>query len=246
MLVIPVIDLMHGQVVRGVGGRRDEYRPMVSVLAADAQPQSVAGALAAAGFRETYVADLDAIQGAAPAWSTYAQLMRAGLDLWVDAGLTSVEQALQIAQFQVDGRPLAAIVAGLESLADPRTLVEMRGLVGSARLIFSLDLRAGVPLTGSTAWRNLSPTQIATIALRSGVCRMIVLDLAQVGMGQGVGTERLCRDLRCLDADLQIIAGGGIRSVADLRSLASTGCDAALVASAMHDGRITPAECSRL
>ena len=116
MLVIPVIDLMHGQVVRGVGGRRDEYRPMVSVLAADAQPQSVAGALAAAGFRETYVADLDAIQGAAPAWSTYAQLMRAGLDLWVDAGLTSVEQALQIAQFQVDGRPLAAIVAGLESL----------------------------------------------------------------------------------------------------------------------------------
>ena len=158
--------------------------------------------------------------------STYAQLMRAGLDLWVDAGLTSVEQALQIAQFQVDGRPLAAIVAGLESLADPRTLVEMRGLVGSARLIFSLDLRAGVPLTGSTAWRNLSPTQIATIALRSGVCRMIVLDLAQVGMGQGVGTERLCRDLRCLDADLQIIAGGGIRSVAALRPPSVRGCEA--------------------
>jgi phosphoribosylformimino-5-aminoimidazole carboxamide ribotide isomerase len=234
---------MRGQVVRGVGGRRDEYRPIRSLLAADARPASVAVALAAAGFRETYVADLDAIAGAEPAWPIYAELMRGGLELWVDAGLSTAEDARRIDRFRCDGRPLSAIVAGLESLADPAALVEMRAVVGPERLIFSLDLRSGVPLAGSMAWAKLSPRQIAALTLRAGVRRMIVLDLAQVGMGAGVGTEPLCRELRCLDSELQIIAGGGIRSSADLRSLAAAGCDAALVASALHDGRLTPDEC---
>jgi phosphoribosylformimino-5-aminoimidazole carboxamide ribotide isomerase len=75
---------------------------------------------------------------------------------------------------------------------------------------------------------------------------MIVLDLAQVGMGQGVGTEPLCRALRSLAPELEIIAGGGVRSLADLRSLAAAGCNAALVASALHDGRLTPQDCQTL
>ena len=65
-----------------------------------------------------------------------------------------------------------------------------------------------------------------------------------VGMNDGVGTERLCRDLRSADPDLQIIAGGGIRSAGDLRSLETAGCDAALVASALHDGRLSPRDCA--
>jgi phosphoribosylformimino-5-aminoimidazole carboxamide ribotide isomerase len=241
--VIPVIDLMHAEVVRGVGGRRDEYRAIHSLLAADAEPKTVARALSAAGFRETYVADLDAIRGAAPAWSIYEELMMAGLGLWVDAGLSTVEQARETLEFQLGGQPLSAIVAGLESLDGPDALAEMCDLTGPERLIFSLDLKLGAPIVGSPAWQGLSATQIATIAIRAGVRRMIVLDLACVGMGQGVGTERLCRDLRCLDSDLQIIAGGGIRGVSDLRSLQRSGCDAALVASALHDGRLTPRDC---
>jgi phosphoribosylformimino-5-aminoimidazole carboxamide ribotide isomerase len=241
--VIPVIDLMHSQVVRGVGGRRDEYRPIESRLATNAQPGTVAKALAAAGFRQTYVADLDAIGGQAPAWSTYEELMRAGLELWVDAGLSTLEQTHEMLRFGGNGQPLAAVVAGLESLGNPDLLTEICAAVGRERLIFSLDLKLGVPLIGSPAWQGLTALQIATLALRAGVRRMIVLDLACVGMGQGVGTERLCRDLRSMDPGLQLIAGGGIRGLTDLRSLKRAGCDAALVASALHDGRLTPSDC---
>jgi phosphoribosylformimino-5-aminoimidazole carboxamide ribotide isomerase len=241
--VIPVIDLMHGEVVRGVGGRRDEYQAIQSLLAADARPSTVAGALAAAGFRETYVADLDAIRGTPPAWSIYTDLMRSGLELWVDAGLSTVESTRDMLRFNFEGQPLAAIVAGLESLDGPDALAEMCAVVGCRRLIFSLDLKLGLPIAGSPAWQGLSARQIAAIALRAGVRRMIVLDLACVGMGQGVGTERLCRDLRCLEPGLQIIAGGGVRGLSDLRSLHRSGCDAALVASALHDGRLTPRDC---
>jgi phosphoribosylformimino-5-aminoimidazole carboxamide ribotide isomerase len=240
--VIPVIDLMGGQVVRGVGGRRDEYRAITSIFAPDAQPASIADGLASAGFRETYVADLDAIAGSEPAWSIYAELVRSGLDLWVDAGLSTAEEAQAIARFEVDGRALAAIVAGLESLPDPNSLAAILAAVGPQRLIFSLDLRAGVPLIRSQAWEHLSPLQIATIGLRMGVQRMIVLDLAKVGMGHGVGTEPLCRAIRSLAPAMQIIAGGGVRSADDLRVLKAAGCNAALVASALHDGRLTPSD----
>jgi phosphoribosylformimino-5-aminoimidazole carboxamide ribotide isomerase len=243
--VIPVIDLMRGQVVRGVGGRRDEYRPIESLLAADARPQTVGRALATLGFRTTYLADLDAILGGTPSWSTYEQLIDSGLELWVDAGLSTPEQARCIARFESHGEPLTGIIVGLESVNHPDALAEMCAEVGRERLIFSLDLKSGVPITRWPAWRDLNPLEIATIALRAGVRRMIVLDLGKVGMGQGVGTERLCRDLKCLKGDLQIIAGGGIRGPSDLCSLAAAGCDAALVASALHDGRLSAAECLR-
>ncbi len=74
---------------------------------------------------------------------------------------------------------------------------------------------------------------------------MIVLDLTRVGLGQGAGSESLCRHLRALASDVEIISGGGVRSLADLRSLAAAGCDAALVASALHDGRLRVEDCHR-
>jgi phosphoribosylformimino-5-aminoimidazole carboxamide ribotide isomerase len=260
------MDLMHAQVVRGVGGRRDEYRPIQSILCNDARPITVARAFAELGFRQLYVADLDAIQKGVgslfphehtgvqkgvgsrdsrpPSWSIYEVLMRAGLDLWIDAGLTGADDARELAAFEVDGRPIAGIVAGLESLADPQALADMCDAVGPVRLVFSLDLKLGVPLVGSPAWNGLSPQQIAAVALRAGVRRMIVLDLANVGMSAGVSTIPLCRALRCLAPELQIIAGGGVRGPADLDALARAGCDAALVASALHDGRLSAAECA--
>jgi phosphoribosylformimino-5-aminoimidazole carboxamide ribotide isomerase len=256
--VIPVIDLMQGRVVRGVGGRRSEYRPIHSLLSPNAEPASVARGLASAGFRETYVADLDAIENKGDgshlsenkdsrplcSWSIYAELMRAGLDLWIDAGLKNALQARELARFAVDGRPVGAVVAGLESLASPTALEEMCALLGSERLIFSLDMKSGVPLAGAAAWKGLQPEQIAAIALRAGVRRMIVLDLAAVGMGAGAGSEPLCRALRCRYPQLQIIAGGGVRGAADLVSLERAGCDAALVASALHDGRLDARQCA--
>jgi phosphoribosylformimino-5-aminoimidazole carboxamide ribotide isomerase len=255
------MDVMRGQVVRGVGGRRHEYRPIQSTLCSGARPSSVARALVQLGFRQAYLADLDAIEkgvrsrfsqsgqagaesrDSRPAWSIYEELMRLGLDLVIDAGLADGAQARAMARFEVDSRPIAGIVAGLESLPDPAALEEMCGAIGPRRLVFSLDLKQGVPLAGSPAWHGLSAEQIAAIALRIGVRRMIVLDLADVGMGQGVGTIPLCRRLRCLAPEIQIIAGGGVRGSADLTTLSRSGCDAALVASALHDGRLSAAQC---
>lgn len=240
MRIIPVMDLIRGQVVRGVGGRRDEYRPVQSVLAADARPRSIAQAFAERGFREVYIADLDAIGGAAPALETYGVIASFGLELWIDAGLADLSRAAALADVQFAGRPVAGIIAGLESIPDFELLAAMVRRVGSERLVFSLDLKAGQPLTRVPDWRELSPQALAERAFEAGVRRMIVLDLAQVGMNSGVSATSLCRELRDLHPELELTSGGGVRGPADLAHLASSGCHAALVASALHDGRLKP------
>jgi phosphoribosylformimino-5-aminoimidazole carboxamide ribotide isomerase len=61
---IPVIDLMHGQVVRAQMGDRASYRPLESLLSPTSDPVDVVrGLLGVFPFQTLYVADLDAIQG---------------------------------------------------------------------------------------------------------------------------------------------------------------------------------------
>ena len=67
---------------------------------------------------------------------------------------------------------------------------------------------------------------------------MIVLDLARVGLGEGVGTLPLISALRADHPAIDIVAGGGIASPDDMNRLEEAGATAALVGSALHDGRI--------
>jgi len=245
MRVIPVVDLMRGQVVRGVAGRREEYRPIESVLCDDPSPAAVGDAFRRLGFSEAYIADLDAIGGAEPDWRAYEALIECGLRLLVDAGAGTRQRAEALARFDDTGRQLAAVVVGLESIADHAELAVAIEAVTPDRLIFSLDLRAGVPITRVLHWRQLPAEAIAAKVIELGVRRMIVLDLARVGVNEGIGTAGVCRRLREAHPDLQIISGGGVRSADDLQLLAQAGCDAALVASALHDGRLRQEELRR-
>lgn len=247
MRVIPVLDLKAGQVVRGIAGRRDEYRPIESKLVTSAAPVVVARALLEQfGCDTFYVADLDAIAGATPAWGIYEQLAALGVALWVDAGLSSSAAVTEMAQLRGDGRALAGIVAGLESLPALDCLTEWLDIAGSDRLIFSVDLKEGRPIVRDPELHEQTGIEIALAARARGVRRLIVLDLARVGMGAGTGTEDGCRAIRAVDPWIEIVAGGGVRGAGDLRALAAAGCDAALVASALHDGRLTRADLATL
>jgi phosphoribosylformimino-5-aminoimidazole carboxamide ribotide isomerase len=239
MRIIPVIDLMNGVVVRGVAGRRSEYRPIKSELCPSPEPVAVARALVARfGLTEFYVADLDAIAGAEPAWQVYQAIASTGVRLLVDAGVANGQRAGKLAAFRPADAPLAGVIVGLESMPAPGLLQDLVSIVGAMRLIFSLDLKAGQPLMTINAWRELSPLEIARAAFDAGIRRMIVLDLADVGVGGGVGTLALCRQLRSQYPDLELIAGGGVRGPEDLAQMTAAGCNAALVASALHDGKI--------
>jgi phosphoribosylformimino-5-aminoimidazole carboxamide ribotide isomerase len=227
MRIIPVIDVLNGIVVRGIGGRRDEYRPIVSQLTTSVDPVKVAGALIEAFHpRELYLADLDAISGETPAIKTYRAILGLGVRMWIDAGICDGASATRVAESGCD------VVAGLETVPGPEVLSEIVTAIGADRAIFSLDLRDGVPL------RNWSSDPIRA-AVGYGINRVIVLDLACVGGGCGTGTEQHCHQIATTYSHVELFAGGGIGGTADLQRLEACGVKGALVASALHDGRIT-------
>jgi phosphoribosylformimino-5-aminoimidazole carboxamide ribotide isomerase len=240
MQVIPVIDLLQGHVVRGIGGRRDGYRPIESRIAADSRPATVARALADGfGFRTAYVADLDAILRGAPDEESWSSIAAAGLVLWLDAGVGTAASAARVLKTLRRRGLRARVVVGLESLESEQSLPAIASLCGDQPPIFSLDLKAGVPLVRNPQWQSLSAIEMALAARAHGFRDLIVLDLADVGTGSGTRTLDLCRQIRQAAELERLIAGGGVRGIADLRAVAEAGCDAALVASALHDGRLT-------
>jgi phosphoribosylformimino-5-aminoimidazole carboxamide ribotide isomerase len=68
----------------------------------------------------------------------------------------------------------------------------------------------------------------------------MVLDVISVGSNQGCPTATLCRAIVERFPDVEVATGGGIRGLDDLHLLAGIGCAAALVSTALHDGRIGP------
>jgi len=237
MQILPVLDVMRGRVVRAIGGRRRAYRPLVSRLTALSLPhESAENIREFFGYDKLYLADLDAILGGEPAEAIYADLHGRGFRLWVDAGVRHSARVCQLVEAGVE-----SIVVGLETVAGPEELAKIvRGF--GARIVFSLDLRQGEPLGERGAWEERAAAAIAGQAVRLGVRRLLVLDLAHVGRGLGTGTRELCAHLKAAYPDVEISAGGGVRNRADLEDLRSCGVSTALVASALHDGRLSRAD----
>jgi phosphoribosylformimino-5-aminoimidazole carboxamide ribotide isomerase len=234
--VIPVIDLKQGHVVRGIGGRRETYQPVVSSLTQTSHPTEIAQAFQARyGFTELYLADLDAIAGASPAVTVYRDLKQLGFRLLVDAGVRDASQARALGDAGVDH-----VVVGLETVSGSIAVREILNLLNPDRVVFSLDLFAEKPLGHAAGWRRFTPHGIADEVIELGVRRLIVLDLARVGMRSATGTEALCGQLSARHAAVEFIAGGGVRHKEDLDHLARHGVRAALVASALHDGTLRP------
>jgi phosphoribosylformimino-5-aminoimidazole carboxamide ribotide isomerase len=232
---------MRGQIVRGVAARRNEYRAVVSKITDSAEPLAVARAFRTQfGFGEFYLADLDAIQDGQPAFEVYDRLQDDGFRLWIDAGIrTCQDDALA----SLRKSAAAGIIVGLESVAGPADLREIVETAGVPRTIFSLDLKAGRPLGRTDLWHTDDPWRIAEHAVEVlGLRRLIVLDLARVGGGDGVGTEELSMRLKRAYPDVELTVGGGVRGLDDVGQLHAMGADCVLVASALHDGRITPEE----
>jgi phosphoribosylformimino-5-aminoimidazole carboxamide ribotide isomerase len=144
-----------------------------------------------------------------------------------------------VGKFAVGDSLDAGIVCGSESAPDPGLVAELAHELGPRRLVFSLDLRAGKLLSPSAAWHDADPFDVACAVAEIGVRRMIVLDLARVGVADGVGTEELCRKLKAVHPQLELTSGGGIRGLEDLARLTAAGCSAALASSALHRGTLT-------
>jgi phosphoribosylformimino-5-aminoimidazole carboxamide ribotide isomerase len=235
-----VLDLMAGRAVRARRGLRDAYAPAPSRLVpADSAGDPLAQARA---FRDVlgcdawYVADLDAILGGTPQRALLRALAGLGVRLLVDAGVATADRARAVI---ADGGAGGGgggggtrVIVGLETLPAFAALAAVVRAVGAERVVFSLDLREGRAVA-----QGGTPHELAAAAVAAGASGVLLLDLARVGSGRGVDLD-LVAALRRAHPAVELLAGGGIASRQDLERLADAGCDGALVATALHEGRL--------
>src|SRR5215212_3542741 len=97
MRIVPVIDVRRGEVVRAVGGVREDYEPIQSELCLTGEPLPLAFALRERfGFTEIYLADLTALAGGPPDLELYSGFAEIEMLAWVDAGVRTAADAVRI------------------------------------------------------------------------------------------------------------------------------------------------------
>lgn len=237
--LIGVLDLMSGHVVRAVGGRRDEYRPVESRLCSTSAPLDVARAFRDAyGIERLYVADLDAIRGGTLHATEIAALAEAGFRLTLDAGFRTAAGLDTVSDLGVE-----CFVAAVESLPHADEFERFVEQVGADRIRFSIDLAGGLLMAepsrwDRTVWSEAAPVELAFQAVAAGIVQLIVLDLHAVGTGAGPATAPLCQAIKASLPEASIWTGGGVRNLDDVIALTTSGAEGVLVASALHDGTL--------
>lgn len=251
MQIIPVLDLAGGVAVHAQAGDRSRYAPLVSDLVPDRTGDALAvlrAFHAVLGVHECYVADLDAIQGGALQRSLIRELAEfntgfAGA-LLVDAGTNQPGGALEVLSCGA-----SEVVVGLETLQAFSDLAAIVEVVGPTRLVFSLDLRLGNPVL-HPAMQDASGVDpdalsLAAQATAAGVATLLLLDLGRIGTGCGVDIG-LLETIRRRFPRVRLLAGGGVLTRLDLERMRDVGCDGALVASALHTGRVSASDLADL
>lgn len=230
MLLIPVIDLMHGQAVRAVRGDRASYKPVVSTLCPGSDPVTLARAMCEhCDSTRLYAADLDALTGGQAQVDVLRRILQAmpTLEFWVDAGFADLAAAQRLRERVGPGAERIVTIFASESLRSRAQLAECCAERESS--VLSLDRRDGQRLDAAGCWESpeLWPS------------RVIVMTLERVGADAGPDLATL-REVQAKSPATKLVGAGGIRHAADLAAAAQAGAHAWLVASALHDGRLPP------
>ena len=231
MLVIPAIDLMGGEVVRLEKG------DFATKTVYARRPADKASEFARAGATLLHVVDLD---GARAGWPVNLDAVAAicrvpGLEVELGGGLRTL----------VDIEKVLAL--GVKYVVLGTAAVERLGLVEEAcrkfpgRVRTGIDARNGeVKISGWVEGTGLAAVDVARKVKAAGVSLVEYTDVGRDGMFTGVDAEGAKRIQA--EAGVEVVASGGVASLADVRACQAAGLAGVIVGKALYEGRIRLAD----
>jgi phosphoribosylformimino-5-aminoimidazole carboxamide ribotide isomerase len=231
MLVIPAIDLMGGEVVRLEKG------DFATKTVYARKPADKASEFARAGAKLLHVVDLD---GAKAGWPVNLDAVAAicrvpGLEVELGGGLRTL----------VDIEKVLAL--GVKYVVLGTAAVERLGLVEEAcrkfpgRVRTGIDARNGeVKIAGWVAGTGLTAVDVARKVKAAGVSLVEYTDVGRDGMFTGVDSEG-AQKIQA-EAGVEVVASGGVASLADVRACKAAGLAGVIVGKALYEGRIRLAD----
>ena len=220
MLIIPVIDLYAGKVVHAHAGQRESYRNISTPLCRGSKPASILKAiLSLHPFTTVYIADLNAIKEEGNNNAIIDELITLYPDVcfWLDSGKYTYPDLLPSTQLRH--------VIGSETGINQQQLLEQTTRSDS---VLSLDFRneefIGEPeiVMDSVSWPD----------------DVIIMSLNRVGSNQGPDLA-LFNQIKSKSVNKRFYVAGGIRNDNDLRKLKNNDVSGVLVATALHQRRIS-------
>jgi phosphoribosylformimino-5-aminoimidazole carboxamide ribotide isomerase len=229
MQIIPSFDLLDGKLVRlrqGDFEQKTEY---------PADPLELAQQLEKSGIRRLHMVDLDGARTGQPAnLNILAQVAaRTRLEIDYGGGLRSIPNLKQV----WDAGASLFSIGSVAVLAQD----EFRAWVekfGPDKFLIGADVRDR--FVAVHGWKE--QTQVALFDFLNqmhaiGIRSISVTDIERDGELSGPAVE-LYREIIQKFPDLQVVASGGIRDVADLEELTAIGCAGAIVGKAFFEGQI--------
>ncbi|MGH8250539.1 MAG: HisA/HisF-related TIM barrel protein [Steroidobacteraceae bacterium] len=240
MELIPAIDLRNGHVVRLRQGDFDsETRYAVSAL-------ELARQYRVAGARRVHVVDLEAARRGKNSDGEWLRTLASSSSLKVQIG-GGVRRLAGVSLFLDAGAE--RVVIGSVAVHSPTRLAAWIRRFGRNRIVAALDVRIGgdgSPWLASHAWKRTTRLSLWRAMARLeklGLKHAICTDIGRDGLLAGPNVSLYAECVRRFPA-VAWQASGGLRDVADLRSLAATGIDAAISGRALLEQRIPLKELS--
>jgi phosphoribosylformimino-5-aminoimidazole carboxamide ribotide isomerase len=229
--IVPAIDLRGGRVVRlveGDFGRETSFGD---------DPAAVGESFAAAGARMLHIVDLDGARAGRPLQSAVIRDLLAELQGRVDAEVAGgLRTPRDVADALAAGAARAVVgTAALRETAFAEALVRTHG---ADRIAVALDVRNGLAI--GEGWRPGATGTVVVEALRRlhdvGVETFEVTAIERDGRLEGPNLDLLERLVALRTGN--VIASGGVRSIADLRRIRDIGCSGAIVGRALYEGSL--------
>ena len=224
--VVPAIDVLGGRCVRLAGGDFDK----VTVEGGD--PAAAAGRFGREGAPLLHLVDLDGAVRGRPEPRLVERVVGAAEEVPVQVGggyrtLGAIADALSAGA--------ARVVIGTAAVSPSFVEEAVRRFEG--RVVVAVDVRNGlVAVDGWTRTSFLAPEELARRCYAAGVGRLLVTSTVRDGSLAGPDVPLLERLIEA--ARLPVVAAGGVASLDDLRRLRDTGCEGAVVGTALWTGRI--------
>ena len=209
MLLIPAIDLKEGKCVRLRQGRMDD-----STVFSD-DPVAMARHWADQGCRRLHIVDLDAAFAGAPRNRDLIDRMVAAVadvPVQVGGGIRTREVIDAYLEAGVSG-----VIVGTKAIEDPAFLAETARAYPD-QVFFGLDARgANVATQGWDKTSSLTALALAQAAAELPIAGVVYTDIDRDGMMSGLNVSATLALAR--DANVKVIASGGVTTVVDLEAL---------------------------
>jgi phosphoribosylformimino-5-aminoimidazole carboxamide ribotide isomerase len=231
MRILPAIDLMDGKAVRLEEGRRDR------VTVFSDEPWQLARDFAAAGADRVHCVDLDGAFAGSPVQHALVARIVAASPVPVQVGGGIRDRAAVEAVFAA-GAGFA--VLGTAAVKSPAMVEDVcRAFPG--RIVVAVDARDGVvAVEGWVESGGITALDLGKRAAAWGAAALLYTDVARDGIHAGpniAATAALARDV-----GIDVIASGGVSSLADIAALRDAGIPAVVVGRALYDKRFTLAD----